>query len=181
MRAIFLAISWSLLLGSCREVSFAEPQPAGVEALPEIPLSLRGHYLSFDERTGDESDTLIIESWGYHIRDNQDKDWLGGGHLSDSLVVKFYENYYFVNFKSGDQWVLRLLQKKPSGGIRLLSIDLQNEAKGKELLARLGQALKITEIRKGEDIFYQISPTSRQLMELIREGFFSGPELSKIR
>ncbi len=181
MKAIVFIIIWSLLLISCREVSFPEPQPARITALKEIPLSLQGSYLSYDEKSGEESDTLIIESWGYHFKDHQDSDWLGRGHLSDSLVVKFYENFYFVNFRSGDQWVLRLLQKKPSGGLRFLSIDIQNEAKRKDILARLGGTLKIVELQRGEDIFYQISPTPKQLMQLIREGFFTGPELSKIR
>lgn len=181
MKAIILAFTWSLLLISCREVSFPVAQPAGVPSLKEIPPALLGQYLSYDEKTGEESDTLIIESWGYHFKDHEDKDWLGQGHLSDTLVVKFYQDYYFVNFKSGNQWVLRLLQKRPSGGLRFLAIDLQNEEKRKDILARLGSALKIVEIKKGEDVFYQISPTPAQLMGLIREGYFTGPELSRIR
>lgn len=180
MKAVVFGIIWSLLIVSCREVSFIEPQPSGVSALKEIPLSLQGHYLAYDEKTGEESDTLIIESWGYHFKDKKDNDWLGRGRLSDTLVVKFYENFYFVNFKLQDQWVLRLLQKKSSGSLRFLSIDLQSEAKRKEILAKLEGTLKIVEIPRGEDIFYQLSPTPDQLMQLIREGFFSGPELSKI-
>ncbi len=181
MRATFLTIIWASLLISCKEVSFTEPQPAGIAPLKEIPRNLQGQYLSYDEITGDESDTLIIESWGYHFKDKHDDDWLGGGHLSDTLVVKFYQNNYFVNFKSGDQWVLRLINQKSYGAIQFLSIDIQDDAKRKEKLRKISKKLSVKEIRDNEDTYYQIKPTPAQLMELIKEGYFTGPELSKIK
>ncbi|HNP94728.1 MAG TPA: hypothetical protein PKJ63_03840 [Cyclobacteriaceae bacterium] len=181
MRTCSLIALWLLLLASCKEISFKEPQPAGVPALTEIPANLQGHYLSYDEITGEESDTLIIESWGYHFKDKEDKDWLGSGHLSDSLVVKFYQNYYFINFKSGDQWVLRLVRQKPYGGIEFLSIDIQDDAKRKEMLRKISRKLDVKEIHRDEDTFYQIRPTAAQLMQLIKEGYFTGPELSKVK
>ncbi|MEQ8425370.1 MAG: hypothetical protein RIA63_11720 [Cyclobacteriaceae bacterium] len=180
MKAVLLVICWTLLLISCKEVSFREPQPSGVKALTEIPASLRGHYISFDEISGEESDTLIIESWGYHFKDKEDNDWLGSGHLSDSLVVKFYQNYYFVNFKSGDQWVLRLIRQKSHGRIEFLSIDIQDDARRKEMLRKISKDLTIKEVHRDEDTFYQIAPTAAQLMQLIKDGFFTGPELSKL-
>lgn len=181
MRICSLIAFWLLLLVSCKEVSFKEPQPAGVPALTEIPAKLQGHYLSYDEITGEESDTLIIESWGYHFKDKEDKDWLGSGRLSDSLVVKFYQNYYFVNFKSGDQWVLRLVRQKSYGGIEFLSIDIQDDAKRKEMLRKISRKLQVKEVHRDEDTFYQIRPTAAQLMQLIKEGFFTGLELSKVK
>lgn len=89
MKILFPVIFWSLLLFSCKEVSFREPQPAGVPVLKEVPVKIRGQYYSYDEVTGEKADTLIVESWGYHFKDKDDKDWLGRGVLSDSLVVKF--------------------------------------------------------------------------------------------
>ncbi|MEP2669866.1 MAG: hypothetical protein ABJH04_12760 [Cyclobacteriaceae bacterium] len=181
MRAALPILFWAALLVSCKEVSFKTPQPAGIKPLTEIPAALRGHYLSYDEISGEESDTLIIESWGYHFKDNKDNDWLGSGHLSDSLVVKFYKNYYFVNFKSGDQWVLRLIRQKSYGGIEFLSLDIQDDAKRKEILKKIGKEMAIKEIHRGDDTFYQIAPTPHQLMRLINRGYFTGSELSKIK
>ncbi|MEZ4946981.1 MAG: hypothetical protein R2804_15690 [Cyclobacteriaceae bacterium] len=181
MRTALLILFWAFLLASCKEISYQTPQPAGIKPLNEIPLVLQGHYLSYDEITGEESDTLIIESWGYHFKDKNDNDWLGAGHLSDSLVVKFYKNYYFINFKSGDQWVLRLIRQKSYGGIEFLSIDIQDDAKRKDILKKISKELEIKEIHRGEDTFYQIAPTSDQLMKLIDKGFFKGSELSKIK
>lgn len=180
MKATLLASAWIILLVSCKEVSFKVPQPVGVKPLSEIPSSLQGQYLSIDAGTGEESDTLIIESWGYHFKDKDDNDWLGKGQISDSLVVKFYNDYYFVNFRSGEQWILRLIHQRPHGGIEFLSIDIQDETKRKEILKTISKEMSVKEIHKDEDTFYQISPTRAQLMKLINEGLFTGSGLSKI-
>lgn len=129
---------------------------------------------------GNDTDTLIIESWGYHFKDAKDNDWLGRGVISDSLVVKFYENYYFVNFRSGDHWILRLIRQKASGSIEFLSINLEDDAKRKAILKKLGKRVSVKEVHRKDDTFYQIAPTPEQLMKLIKEGFFSGTELARV-
>lgn len=180
MRKWFLIASWGLLLVSCKEVSFREPQPAGVAALSQVPQPLHGRYIGVDDK-GTDTDTLIIESWGYHFRDAKEKDWLGKGVISDSLVVKFYKNHYFVNFRSGDQWVLRLIKQKPDGSIEFMSIPIGDDAKRKDILKKLSKKLTVKEIQRKDDTFYQINPTRDQLMELITEGFFTGNELRRIK
>jgi hypothetical protein len=181
MKILFPVLFWSLLVFSCKEVSFREPQPAGVPVLKEVPAALQGQYYSYDQATGEKADTLIIESWGYHFKDKDDKDWLGRGVLNDSLVIKFYENYYFVNFKSEDQWVLRLVRQKPNGALEFMSIDIQDDSKRKEFVRKLSKKFKMVEIKKSDDTFYQINPTPAQLMLLIKEGYFSGTELRKVQ
>jgi len=180
MRRLLLIASWALLLYSCKEVSFREPQPVGVAPLTEIPKNLHGNYVGIDDK-GEDTDTLIIESWGYHFQDTKDKDWLGKGVISDSLVIKAYKNYYFVNFLSGDQWVLRLIAQKPSGAIEFMSIPVNDDAKRKEILKKLSKKFPVKEVQRKDDTFYQINPTRDQLMELIKEGFFVGSELIKTK
>jgi hypothetical protein len=116
------------------------------------------------------------------MKDKKDKDWLGRGTLSDTLVLKFYQNYYFANFKIENQWVLRLIKQHTDGSFEFLSIDLsKDEVKNKELLKKLGKKLKITEVKRKEDTFYQVNPTPAQLISLIKEGFFTGSKLNKIK
>jgi hypothetical protein len=169
------------MLYSCKEVSFIETQPSGVSALKEIPSELRGKYLILNKASGEKNDSLIIESWGYRLKDKDDKDWLGKGTLSDSLIVKFYKDYYFVNFRSGNQWVLRLVKRMPSGDLEFLSIDIQDDAKRKAIIKKLSNRFSLKEIKKGDDLFYQINPTSNQLMQLIKEGYFTGSKLKKLK
>ena len=178
IKSLFLSLLWILLLWSCKEVTYPVPQPAGVALLQKVPDQLLGKYFAIDT-SGEKSDTLIIESWGYHFQDTNDKDWLGRGVLSDSLVIKSYMDYYFVNFKSGDQWLLRVLKQKPSGAITFMSIDLQDDAQIKEVIKKISKRLKVREIKNESDNFYQINPTPNQLMGLIKDGYFTGPELSR--
>jgi hypothetical protein len=180
-RLICLFFFWSLLFYSCKEVSFREPQPAGVDQLKEVPRALQGIYYTYNQSTGEKADTLIIESWGYHMKDKDEKDWLGRGVLNDSLVIKFYQNIYFVNFRTKDQWVLRLIRQKPSGDLEFLSIDIQDDSKRKEMVKKLSKKFTLKEIKRNDDTFYQINPTPDQLMQLIKEGYFTGAELRKIK
>lgn len=177
-KSFFLSLIWILLLWSCKEVTYPVPQPAGIATLPKVPEQLHGKYFAIDS-SGEKSDTLIIESWGYHFQDTSDKDWLGRGVLSDSLVIKSYMDYYFVNFKSGNQWLLRVLKQKPSGAITFMSIDLQDDAQIKSVIKKISKRLKVKEIKGESDSFYQINPTPNQLMGLIKDGYFTGPELNR--
>jgi hypothetical protein len=181
MRLLLLITFWSLLLYSCKEVTFREAQPSGILTLKEIPPELRGIYQTYDGQTGETGDTLIIESWGYHFKDKEDQDWLGKGALSDSLVVKFYENYYFVNFREDNQWVLRLIRQKSPGVLEFMSIDIQDDSKRREMLRKLSRKMPVKEIERNDDTFYQINPTPAQLMALIKEGYFTGVELRKLK
>lgn len=173
LKLMTLILFWTLMLYSCKEVSFPEAQPAGVPALSEVPSPLRGTYTAVDKTTQERGDTLIIESWGYHLADKNDKDWLGRGVLSDSLVLKFYKNIYFVNFRVGNQWVLRLIRKKSNGDLEFMTLDIQNEEKRKELLKKFSKRFRVQEIKRNDDTFYQINPTAEQLMTLIGEGYFT--------
>ncbi len=175
-----LIFFWASMLYSCKEISFLEPQPAGIKPLKEIPEELKGKYLAVDKLSGEKNDTLTIESWGYRLKDKDDKEWLGRGMLSDSLVVKFYQDYYFINFRVGNQWVLRLIKKK-SSGIEFLSINIQDDSKRKELLKKLSNRFTLKEIKLDGDTFYQINPTSSQLLQLIKESYFTGDELKKLK
>jgi hypothetical protein len=150
----------------------------GLTSLKEVPVALRGKYNSEEDK--ENKDTLIIESWGYHFKDTNDKDWLGRGTVSDSLVIKAYQDYYFVNFRSGDQWVLRVLKQKSNGDFTFMTIDIGEDVKRKNILKKLSKRMKVTEIKTKDDTFYQINPSPDQLMEMIREGYFTGTELKKI-
>jgi hypothetical protein len=180
MKTVLLALLWvGLVLSSCKEVAFREPQPAGVAALSEIPPALHGKYRARNQPADEKNDTLIIESWGYHFKDKEEKDWLGRGVISDSLVIKFYQNYYFVNFRSGNEWVLRLIKQNLAGDIEFLQIDIQDDTKRKEMLRKLSRKFTLKEIKNGDDTFYQINPTPAQLMQLIKDGYFTGTVLNK--
>lgn len=164
---------------ACKEVSFPEPQPRGVEAAREIPAALRGQYLA-RESDGSGGDTITVEAWGYHLRDKDNKDWLGQGRLSDSLVVKAHQNYYFINFRSGDQWVLRVVKRLPNGDLDFMGLDVEDSENRKTLLKKLAKYGPVKEIKRDQDTYYQINPSAAQLMGIIKEGHFKKETLERI-
>ena len=181
MRILPLIVFWSLLLLSCTEVTFPEAQPRGVKPLANVPTALQGIYQPYLKATGETGDSLIIESWGYHFKSEKDQDWLGRGVVSDSLVVKFYKDYYFVNFRDQDQWVLRVVRQASPGVLEFMSIDLSEESTRDQILRRLGNKMQIKKITRDESTYYQINPTPAQLMMLIKEGYFTSVELRKMK
>jgi hypothetical protein len=181
MKNVIVFVVWSFFLYSCKEVSYPQAQPAGVESLKEIPESLRGTYQGANKNTGELGDTIIIERWGYRAKDNKEKDWLTSGSLSDTLVLKSYQNYFFVNFKVDNQWVIRVIQREANGSLLFLSIDLSDENKQKDVLKKIKKKFAVKEAKVKGDIFYQINPTPEQLMALIKEGYFTGQRLVKLK
>ncbi|MCE2958297.1 MAG: hypothetical protein ACK5BJ_08045 [Bacteroidota bacterium] len=181
MKNIVVVLFWSALLYSCKEVSFPQAQPAGISALKEVPAELRGVYQVRDRKTGELGDTLIIEAWGYRAKDKDQKDWLTNGSLSDTLVLKTYQNYYFVNFKTNNQWVLRVIQREANGNLLFMNIDIGEEKKEKEIIRKLRKKLSVKEQKYKSDTFYQINPTQEELVALIKEGYFTGIRLLKVR
>src|SRR5689334_10205770 len=98
-------------IASCTEIAFPVAQPKRVAALKEIPQALHGRYgpPTFES----DSVTLIIDSKGYYFDPSNEKSWLDKGMISDSLVVKFYRDYYFFNFRIEDVWCLRVVKQLP--------------------------------------------------------------------
>jgi hypothetical protein len=74
-----------------------------------------------------------------------------------------------------------LIKQHPDGAIELLSINVQEEAKQREILKRLSKKITVKEIKIKDDTFYQINPTPAQLMKLIKEGFFTGIKINKVK
>jgi hypothetical protein len=174
---LVLAAWTALIISSCKEVSFPVPQPKGVKALTEIPEALRGKYIA-GEPGDDKKDSLIVEAWGYHFKDSNEMDWLGKGVISDSLVIKFHKNYYFLNFRTGDQWVLRVVQQQPNGDIEFMSINLSEEV-ADATIDKLSKKIDVKELELEDGTFYQVNPSANQLMGLIKDGFFSTIVLEK--
>ena len=169
----FSFISWALLLSSCTEITFTQPQPSDATPLKEIPASLVGSYLTRDPKTGELGDTIVVESWGYRLKDKDEKDWLQHGVISDSLVVKYSDNYYFVNFRTKtNHWILRLIHPTANGSIELFRINLDDEKKRKEILKKLGSLTNYRLINANGDKFYQTNPSVKQLKSMIHGGLF---------
>ena len=62
-----------------------------------------------------------------------------------------------------------------------MAINIGDDGKRKATLKKLSKKFQVKEIKEKGDVFYEINPTKEQLLKLIKEGYFTGDELEKIK
>lgn len=173
MRKLALASVFIALL-SCKEITFKEPQPRGKKSLKEIPEALVGSYLLTDEKDG-ATDTLIVTSKGYVVASDKK-----GGVLGDSLVLKKYKGYYFVNINENPEWLLRVIKQETNGDLFYMTMD--EGVSFKEFLDKVSKEIKIDSVEINGEKLYQIDPSPKQLVRLIENGYYKKTlEMKKLK
>jgi hypothetical protein len=154
-----------IVLFSCKEITFKEPQPRGKKALKEIPKDLVGRYLLKDDKNGD-ADTLVVNSKGYFAVSDKK-----GGQLGDSLVVKKYKGYYFVNVNDNPEWRLRVIQQEKNGDLVYMTLE-EDGISFNDFLTKVSKEIAVDSVEINGEKFYQIDPSPKQLTRLIEKGYF---------
>ncbi len=150
---------------SCKEISFKEPQPKGKKVLREVPKQLVGTYLLIDDKEG-VADTLFVSAKGYLVASDKKQNLLG-----DSLVLKKFKGYYFVNINEKPEWILRVLKQEKNGDLIYMAMEEDEESFNK-LLKRISQDVPLDSLEVNGETLYQIDPTPKQLVKLIETGQF---------
>lgn len=164
MRKLAFA-SLLLILFSCKEISFKETQPKGKKSLQEIPEKLYGVYLLADENETSK-DTLVVSAKGYLIVSDQKQNFLG-----DSLVLKHHKGYYFLNINENPEWLLRVIKQEENGDLIYMSMDVEEPAFN-ALVKKLSREVRVDSLEVSGEKLYQIDPSRKQLMKLIKNGYF---------
>lgn len=170
---------------ACKEISFREPQPKGKKVLKVIPHILQGKYLTYQENGELSNDTIIITPQGYRFgyfkpavkNENSEYD---KGVLSDSIVLKTYKGYYFLNFNEKPEWILRVIKPEKSGDLSYMALE-QHDVEFKTYLKNLSTKISIDSFMVSEEMLYQIDPTPNQIIDLIDKGYFTRTVLKKIQ
>jgi hypothetical protein len=185
MNRLFLFL-FLLSVIACKEVTFESPQPKGKKALSSIPKSLQGNYLTIGDDGQLSKDTVVVTAQGYRFGyfDPADRvkqnDEYERGVLSDSMIMKSYHGYYFLNLNEKPEWLLRVLQQEKNGDLWYMSLE-EKEGDFNEYLTRLSVEVKIDSTKTGSETLYQIDPTPNELIKLIEKGLFTKVKLKKIR
>ena len=165
MRTLVFA-SLFIALISCKEITFKEPQPRGKKILKEIPDALVGSYLLKNEKDG-ETDTLFVNSKGYVIASDKK-----GGDLGDSLVLKKFKGYYFININENPEWLLRVIKQESNGDLVYMVMEEDEGVSFKEFMGKVSKEIKVDSIEINGEKLYQIDPSPKQLVRLIDKGYF---------
>ena len=165
-------VSFLILLFACKEITFREPQPKGKKSLKEIPEKLCGMYL-LNAEDDNTQDTLYVTKDGYMMASDKKKNPLG-----DTLVVKNFKGYYFVNTNENPEWLLRIIKPEKDGDLLYMSMDVE-ESKFNSLISSLSKEVPLDSSEVNGEKLYQIDPTPKQLITLIKKGYFKKTILMK--
>ena len=129
-----------------------------------MPTSLRGTYLIEDEASN-QKDTLYINEAGYRTRGGA----IDEGVLGDSLILKKYKGYYFLNINQKPEWALRIIKRERNGDLVFMSMEDKDFS---SFLKKLGREITIDSTYAMDEKLYQIDPTPKQLVGLIKKKYF---------
>jgi hypothetical protein len=150
----------------CKEVTYKEPQPKGVERLRSIPHTLQGSYVLPEDNRATR-DTLVVLSGRYYAS----SDPQGGSVLSDSLMIKYYQGYYFININDKPEWLLRVIQQEKNGDINCYMLQ-EKDSVFNDMLRHLSKEIKIDSVKLQNETLYQIDPSPEKLISLLKNGYF---------
>ncbi|TAE50428.1 MAG: hypothetical protein EAZ89_12085 [Bacteroidetes bacterium] len=131
--------------------------------------------LSEDAKNGfpytENQDTL-----SYHIHRYQEVG------LSDSVVLRRYQGYYFLSLKGDhDLWQTMILSKSKSNRLTSRMIDGENEKE----VAALKEVMQVETVLNSDSTvnYYYATPTPQELMDFIQGGGFTSEvfRMQKIR
>lgn len=179
-----LLLCWIFV--ACKEVTFETPQPKGRKALSSVPKNLQGKYLTHTEEGELSKDTIIITPKGYHFGyfDPADRvkksESYDKGVLSDTMVLKSYKGYYFLNIYENPEWLLRVLKRDKNGDLIYMTLE-EKGTDFNDFLNKLSVEIAIDSTQLENETLYQIDPSPQKLIELIDKGFFTETRLTRIK
>lgn len=185
-RTIWMIVFLFFAVASCKEVTFENPQPEGRKSLTSIPKTLQGKYLTLTEEGEMSRDTIVVTDRGYYfgyydIADRAKKnERYEEGVLSDTMVLKYYKGYYFLNFNENPEWLLRVLKKEKNGDLIYMTLE-EKGTDFDDFLNKLSVEVRIDSTQLETETLYQIDPSPNKLIELINKGFFTETRLLKIK
>ncbi len=91
--------------------------------------------------------------------------------LGDSLVLKRYKGYYFVNINEDPEWLLRVIKREKNGDLTYMSMDTEDRPFN-DLVNDLAREVGIDSVELDDEKLYQIDPSPGELIKLIKKGYF---------
>ena len=161
MKNFAILLVSGLLLISCTEIIFEEPQPLGAKSLNSIPKELQGNFsfLILNEET-------LMEVGENYITGEDDKSY-----LSDSLIIKQMGDLYVINklINKGDgkegKWEVYTLQDKGCGFVKATTFVINSDSYVEQFKTAYGG----TVIGEGQEKSMIVKPDSKQFKEIMND------------
>ena len=152
-----------VLLSSCVEVGFKNPQPLKARNLEEIPKEMLDFYTNQKKDSTENSITDL-----YSVDDFD-------ATLSETTILKKWKGNYFLNQKENDLWHVFMIVPSSNNMYETYQLDGGNE-KTVSLLK------KITEVEEvfsddGELKSLILDPSHREFKKIVKSGAFEMIEI----
>jgi hypothetical protein len=159
MKKIMLIASLSsLVLVSCINIKFEEPQPQGGKDLALIPKELQGSYLI------DEHDTLRFYA---NRMVTKKKDTTEIVNLSDVFILRKFKEYYIINQKDDrdSTWAAFFIKrnKNTNPNFYIMSYDTKDST----IIDKLQSITKTKIVETNGNVNLIVKPSPKELEEII--------------
>ena len=91
MRSVFALVFFVLLLSSCAQIYFSEPQPSKGMVIKSFIDNIQGEYSDSLLKVEVLKNELVIEDEHFKLANKNPQN--------NEVVVKFYKDFYFASFK----------------------------------------------------------------------------------
>ena len=161
MKNFAILLVSGLLLISCTEIIFEEPQPLGAKSLNSIPKELQGNFsfLILNEET-------LMEVGENYITGEDDKSY-----LSDSLIIKQMGDLYVINklINKGEgkegKWEVYTLEDKGCGFVKATTFVINSDSYVEQFKTAYGG----TVIGEGQEKSMIVKPDNKQFKEIMND------------
>ena len=161
MKNFAILLVSGLLLISCTEIIFEEPQPLEAKSLNSIPKELQGNFsfLILNEET-------LMEVGENYISGEDDKSY-----LSDSLIIKQMGDLYVINklINKGEgkegKWEVYTLEDKGCGFVKATTFVINSDSYAEQFKTAYGG----TVIGEGQEKSMIVKPDSKQFKEIMKD------------
>lgn len=147
------------ILNSCSNIVFNQAVPTDQPTLKEFPKDIQGIYLD------EENDTLKIFATDYTYGELKGNSLIEG-ELGEEFVLKQFEDFYFLNFKSESDYWEMIAAKKTKEGITLMCLDIDNKKEINNINKHIKKG-KAKSLKK--DGKYLIQPNTRELIKILND------------
>ncbi|PKP49202.1 MAG: hypothetical protein CVT95_03660 [Bacteroidetes bacterium HGW-Bacteroidetes-12] len=171
----FAPLSVFLILFSCQEIKFKEPQPIETPVLNSFPTELIGSYYDLKR-----NDTLIVNPTTFTFGNKSSLTFISAG-LSDSVILKAKDHVYYLNLfdKEKKLWNLIVFRNDVVSNLHVSLFVIENNEQVEKIKAITPLEPVLNEEKEID--YYIAQPNELELKQIVSQQLFSkSTELKKI-
>lgn len=178
-RYLLFCIAAFMILTSCNDFYFKNPQPLHGKELKQIPNELIGTYMEKDRDSSAKKEPLIITRNSYNLKSSDPSDnnmKIAGTIAHNKVVLKRLDDHYVLSQKVANPlnssldsvWEVYILEYKND---RLTLYNLASEERQPKIDS-VKEITPVKEHKEGNEKYYLINPSNKQFKKLLINNLY---------